>query len=264
MTVRHRPVLLAAAGLLCAVAVLPAAHASSPSVSCAHSRLAVAHHGGGPALADPPRRLVSCVSETGFFTGETTIAVTKQGTVWLSAANWEWALARSTDAGRHWSAYGVPGPQAYPGCGVGTSAISYCDTSESGKYNTVADAFLWADPRTSRLFWSKTYGYAACSRLNFTANDGRAWQAVTRFACPGGDYEKVGGGPAPAGGAKPTGYADVLYGCANGPAPTRVNRCRHRWRLGVCSSRSLSRSGPTARCICRSTARRCPATRPAW
>ncbi|MDQ1695521.1 MAG: hypothetical protein QOJ03_874 [Frankiaceae bacterium] len=173
-------------------------------------------------MPKPPRRLAVCATETGFFTGETTIAVTKQGTVWMSAANWEWALARSNDKGRHWTAYTVPGPQAFPGCGVGTSAVTNCDESEQAKYNTVADAFLWADPRTSRLFWSKTYGYAACSSLNFTPSNGRSWHAVTRFACPGGDYEKIAGGPPPAGGAKPVGYPDVLYGCTNGPAPTFV------------------------------------------
>ena len=38
-----------------------------------------------------------CATETGFYTGETGIGVTRQGTVWFSAANWEWALARSRD-----------------------------------------------------------------------------------------------------------------------------------------------------------------------
>jgi len=214
--------LLAAASLALGVAAVPAAHAiGSNRTGCVTARPAVAHRAGGVRVVPAPRRLVPCATKTGCFTGETTIAVTKQGTVWLSAADWEWALARSTDDGAHWSAYTVPGPQAYPGCGPSTSALT-CDTSESGKYNTVADAFLWADPRTSRVFWSKTYGYAACSSLNYTPDNGHSWQAVTRFACPGGDYEKIAGGPPPAGGAKPTGYPDVLYGCVNGPAPTFV------------------------------------------
>lgn len=215
---------MVAGSLLLGAAVLPAAHAASDArnTGCDPSRAAVAHHAGGIIEAHPPRRIVPCATETGYFTGETTIAVTKQGTVWLSAANWEWALARSTDNGAHWSAFTVPGPQAFPGCGIGTSAVTQCDESESAKYNTVADGFLYADPYTSRMFWSKTYGYAACSSLNFTPNDGRSWHAVTRFACPGGDYEKIAGGPPPKGGAKPTGYPDVLYGCTNGAAPTFV------------------------------------------
>jgi hypothetical protein len=214
--------LLASSVVVVGAVVVPAAHASSTGAGCDSRRPAVAHHAGGVRVAHPPRKLVPCATVTGFYTGETTIAVTGKSTVWLSAANWEWALARSGDNGGHWSSYAVPGPQAYPGCGIGTSAVSYCDTSESGKYNTVADAFLWADPRTHRLFWSKTYGYAACSSLNYTPDSGRSWQAVTRFACPGGDYEKVAGGPPPRGGAAPVGYPDVLYGCTNGAAPTFV------------------------------------------
>jgi hypothetical protein len=218
----RRPV--AGTAVVAALAVvLPAAHgASSLGPGCDPHRVTVAHHAGGVTVAHPPRRFVACGTETGHYTGETTIAVTRGGTVWLSAADWEWALARSTDRGAHWAAYTVPGPQAFPGCGAGVSAVTNCDESESAKYNTVADAFLWVDSRTSRMFWSKTYGYAICSSLNFTPDDGRQWHAVARFACPGGDYEKIGGGPPPPGGAPPTGYPDVLYACTNGVAPTFV------------------------------------------
>ena len=164
---------------------------------------------------------MSCASSTGLYTGETSIAVTSDGAVWLSAADWEWALARSTDDGGHWQRFAVPGPQAFPGCSVGTAALT-CDQSESGKANTTADAFLWADPRTSKLFWTKTYGLAVCSSLNMSSDAGRRWQAMTTFACPGGDYEKIAGGPPPRGGARPVGYPDVLYGCVNGPAAVFV------------------------------------------
>src|SRR4051794_31610166 len=105
---------LLASGLVAIAAVaVPVAHASSSNrAGCADARRAVAHYAGGVRLAHPPQSLVPCATETGFFTGETTIGVTKQGTVWLSAANWEWALARSRDNGAHWTAYNVPGPQA--------------------------------------------------------------------------------------------------------------------------------------------------------
>ena len=218
---RRRRLLVAGALLVSGMSALPIAHAAGGG-ACEGRLPAVAHHAGGGVVAHPARHPVACSSETGYFTGETTIAVTKQGSVWLSAANWEWALARSDDLGRHWAAYTVPGPQAFPGCGIGTSAVTQCDTSESGKYNTVADGYLYADPWTSRMFWSKTYGYAACSSLNFTPDNGRQWQGVTRFACPGGDYEKIAAGPAPKGGTEPTGYRDVVYGCTNGAAPTFV------------------------------------------
>jgi hypothetical protein len=188
---------------------------------CAPSRPATVHRAGGKIVRMPPSR-IPCATETGFFTGETGIGVTKAGTVWFSAADWEWALARSRNKGRTWDSFEVRGPQAYPGCGIGASAFTPCDTSEQGKYNTVGDAFLWVDPYTSKIFWSKTYGYAACSSMNMSADDGRTWTAVTRFACPGGDYGKIAGGPPPPGGAQPTGYPNVLYTCVNGPAPTFV------------------------------------------
>jgi hypothetical protein len=37
-------------------------------------------------------------------------------------AGWEWALARTKDDGATWEKFDVPGPQAYPGCGGGTTA----------------------------------------------------------------------------------------------------------------------------------------------
>lgn len=188
---------------------------------CDPHRPAVAHRAGAKIVKARPLR-IPCASETGFYTGETTIGVTKQGTVWFSAADWEWALVRSRDQGATWERFRVPGPQAYPGCGIGTSAFTPCDDSQQAKYYTVADAFLWVDPYTSKIFWSKTYGYAMCSSMNMSADDGRTWVPVTRFACPGGDYEKIGGGPPPPGGAEPTGYPNVLYACVNGYAPTFV------------------------------------------
>jgi hypothetical protein len=97
--------------------------------------------------------------------------------------------------------------------------LNYCDTSEQGKNSTVADAYLYVDPYTSKIFWSKTYGLAVCSSLSMSSDDGAGWTPVTRFACPGGDYAKLAAGPAPAGAAQPTGYPNVVYSCVNGPAP---------------------------------------------
>jgi hypothetical protein len=189
---------------------------------CDPDRPAVTHKAGGTVL-DVPARRMPCATETGHFTGETTIGVTEDGTVWFSAADWEWALVRSRNDGATWEKFAVPGPQAYPGCPGATSAFTpRCSASQQDKYNTVADAFLWVDPDTSKIFWSKTYGYALCSSMNMSADDGATWEPVTQFACPGGDYEKIAGGPAPEGGAQPDGYPNVLYTCTNGPTPTFV------------------------------------------
>jgi hypothetical protein len=211
-------------GLVCTLAVGLASTGvanarQSMHSGCAPSRPARAYQATGQAVSPAARTLVPCATETGYYTGETGIGVTQRGTVWFSAANWEWQLARSQDSGGHWQAFTVPGPQANPGCYVGTSAVSDCDTSESGKNNSVADAYLYVDPYTSTIFWSKTYGLAVCSSLSISADDGDTWAPVTRFACPGGDYEKLAAGPPPAGGTAPSGYRDVVYSCVNGPAP---------------------------------------------
>jgi len=184
---------------------------------CRTGSPAVTHHAGG-GVVNAPKKRVPCGSETGFFTGETGIAVGKDGHIWFSAADWEWALVRSVDDGVHWQKVVPEGPQAEPGCYAVTSPVT-CQDNESAKNGTVADAFLWVDPKTSKLFWSKTYGFAICSSLSMTADDAKSWQSTPMYACPGADYEKMAGGPAPAGGAKSTGYPSVLYGCTNGPAP---------------------------------------------
>ncbi len=215
-------------GSILAVAVFVTIFGSAPAVAgsklgpgCDPDRTSVAHRAGGKLVNRQPLR-VACATETGEYTGETTIGVTDAGTVWFSAADWEWALARTQDDGATWEKFVVPGPQAYPGCGGGITFFTPCDDSQQAKYNTVGDAFLWVDPGTSKIFWSKTYGYALCSSMNMSANDGNSWAPVTQFACPGGDYEKISGGPPPEGGEQPVGYPNVLYVCVNGPAPTFV------------------------------------------
>src|SRR4051812_26778926 len=99
--------LVTAVGLLGCAAT---ANAATSDVGCAPGRPAVAHDSAGRAVSPAPRQLVPCASATGFYVGETGIGVTKQGTVWFSAANREWALARTRDSGAHWDAFSVPGP----------------------------------------------------------------------------------------------------------------------------------------------------------
>jgi hypothetical protein len=196
---------------------LTVAAARNADPLCAPERASTAHAPGGKVLARKPVR-IPCASETGYYTGETTIGVTNSGSVWFSAADWEWALVRSKDKGRTWERITPGGPQAMPGCFVATSPAT-CQDTQAAKNGTVADGFLWVDPVTSKVFWSKTYGLAVCSSLSMTPDDGRTWQAVPRFACPGADYEKIAGGPPPEGGEQPVGYPNVLYGCTNGPVP---------------------------------------------
>ena len=214
------PRVLPALALAALAALVVPSHAARPSGPCSPGTPAVSYVPGGPPVRTAHPR-VACASDTGYYTGETGIAVTKNGHVWFSAADWEWAMVRSTDNGRTWQRAAAEGPQAMPGCFVATSPAT-CQDTEGAKNGTVADAYLWVDPATGKLFWSKTYGLAVCSSLSMTADDGRTWRATPEFACPGADYEKIAGGPPPAGGEKPVGYPSVLYGCTNGPAPVFV------------------------------------------
>lgn len=207
-------VALAATG----IAVAPSQAKANPL--CAPDRASVAHRASGQVVRHKPVR-IACASETGYYTGETGIAVTQSGAVWFSAADWEYAMVRTTNKGKSWERMVPEGPQAQPGCYAVTSPHT-CRAGQASKNGTVADAYLWIDPLTSKVFWSKTYGLAACASLSMTPDNGKTWEANSNFGCPGGDYEKIAGGPAPAGGAKPVGYPNVLYGCTNGPAPTFV------------------------------------------
>src|SRR5687767_7411480 len=103
-----RVALLACMVLVGSLSVLPAQAGLGPG--CDARRPAVVHRAGGEVLDRAPVR-VPCATETGHFTGETTIGVTDAGTVWFSAADWEWALVRSDDNGASWEKFVVPGPQ---------------------------------------------------------------------------------------------------------------------------------------------------------
>jgi hypothetical protein len=210
-------VLVAVVSLAAVALVAAPSGSAAPGGMCRPGSPAVAHHAGGAVVKVAAVR-VPCGSETGYYTGETGIGVTRDGHVWFSAADWEWAMVHSVDNGRSWQRVVAEGPQAQPGCYVATSPAT-CQDTEAAKNGTVADAYLWVDPATSKVFWSKTYGFAVCSSLSMTADDGKTWRSVSQFACPGADYEKIAGGPPPAGGVKPVGYPSVLYACTNGPVP---------------------------------------------
>src|SRR4051794_3947462 len=210
---------LLAAAAMAVVSLAPSGTAAAPGGGdplCSPDRATIAHRAGGHVVPRHQPARVPCASRTGYYTGETGIAVTGDGSVWFSAANWEHALVRSKDNGHTWEAITPGGPQAMPGCYAATSPMT-CQDTESAKNNTVADAYLYVDAATSKLFWSKTYGFAMCSSLSMTPDDGRTWQSNTNFGCPGGDYEKIAAGPPPPGGDKSVGYPDVVYGCTNGP-----------------------------------------------
>src|SRR5690349_6042576 len=135
---------LLAAVVAGAVTLVPSGSAAAPGRAagdplCSPDRATIAHHAGGQVVPQRKPARVPCASRTGFYTGETGIAVTGDGSVWFSAANWESALVRSKDNGHSWEAITPGGPQAMPGCYIATSPMT-CQDTESAKNNTVADA----------------------------------------------------------------------------------------------------------------------------
>src|SRR3954468_11011190 len=90
-------VLLGIAVLAGAALVGVPSQAAGPG-RCSPGTPTITHLAGGAPVRGQSAR-VACSAETGFFTGETGIAVTKSGSIWFSAADWEWAMVHSKDNG---------------------------------------------------------------------------------------------------------------------------------------------------------------------
>ena len=216
-----RPAAVAAL-LAGAVAQAPEANAATVRIAgCTTALPVVAHRAGGVAAKLPrgARRPVACVSETGYATSESTIAVTKDGALVYSPAESENSMARSLNGGARWS--------------LTTPAVE----QHTDWWNTV-DPDVIADPRTGRVFWSHATGpfrnenelpeetgfYLAAAygfQVYSSSDDAASFTTAEYSTAPTGDWEKVFVGPPPpasTGAAQPSGYPDVVYMCANSPA----------------------------------------------
>jgi hypothetical protein len=163
----------------------------------------------------------ACALETGYASSESTIAVTNSGAIFYSPAHTENSVARSTDEGASWDL-------TYP------PKMQY-----TSLWNTV-DPFVTVDRRTGRLFWLRATGdlrtfpvaveespapYQASTAIAYahgfqtysSPDDGRSWTTADYQHENMGDWEKLFVGPPPAGAARPSGYPDVVYVCANAP-----------------------------------------------
>ena len=168
-----------------------------------------------PSAAAMP---LACGVETGYATSESSLAVSGNGTLVYSPAQTENSMVRSPDDGTSWSLTrpAVEQPTAF--------------------WNTV-DPFVIADRRTGRLFWSHATGpvrnegglpqgsgFYLAGAYGFqvfnSGDNGRSWQTADYSSAPTGDWEKLAVGPPPpasTGAARPSGYPDVVYLCANSP-----------------------------------------------
>ena len=181
------------------------------------------HHAGGGAASLPAQAALPsvCVTETGYATSETSIAATNTGALFFSPAHTENSLARSVDSGGSWQL-------TYP------PKMQY-----TSLWNTV-DPKVTVDRRTGRVFWLRATGdlrtapvlvdespfgsqaataiaYAHGFQVYGSPDDGHTWTTADYQHENTGDWEKIFVGPPAGDGAKPSGYPDVVYVCANAP-----------------------------------------------
>jgi len=128
-----------AALVVMAAALVLTAQAQASVAGCSRKLPVVAHRAGGLVVALPTGDVLpkACASETGYATSESSLAVSKDGTLVYSPAESENSTARSSDGGFLWSL---------------TKPASEQPTAF---WNTV-DPWVIADRRTGRIFWSHT------------------------------------------------------------------------------------------------------------
>jgi hypothetical protein len=207
--------------LFTSLAPAPAARSDSRAVGCHSEWPVLTHHAGGRIVKLGGRRPIACATRTGFATSESTIGVTKRGTILYSPANTENTLARSRDGGRTWS---LVQPQHM----------------EYSTYWNTTDPHLTVDRKTGRIFWAHATGpfrttsllidetglpgppsFLLAAAYGFqvysSSDEGHHWVTADYRTAPMTDWEKVFVGPAPKGQPRPTGYPNVVYICANSP-----------------------------------------------
>src|SRR5436305_2379365 len=212
--------LAAAALAVVAAALALTASAQATVAGCSRKLPVVAHRADGLVVTLPTRDVLptACASETGYATSESSLAVSKDGTLVYSPAESENSMARSIDGGSDWS------------------LTRPANEQPTAFWNTV-DPWVIADRRTGRIFWSHATGpvrnegelpdesgFFLAAAYGFqvysSSDDGQTFTTADYQTAPTGDWEKVFVGPPPpaaTGAAQPVGYPDVVYLCANSP-----------------------------------------------
>lgn len=210
-----------------AMAAAKKATATSPTARGCHARWPVRAFRAGVDRVDPARVTtlpISCGTETGYATSETTLALTNGGAILFSPAGTENSLARSADGGRTWG------------------LVQPVQMQYTNLWNTV-DPQVVVDRRTGRVFWvhatytldlrwplpdqspaawlvptavANAHGFQVYS----SADSGLTWRTADYRYENTADWEKLFVGPPPpvsTGAPQPSGYPDLVYVCANAP-----------------------------------------------
>ena len=149
---------------------------------------AVVHAAGGRALGTSTGS--ARLYRTGVGSGEPTLGVTKDGTIFFQAFDGPPQVLRTKDGGRSWEDVSprIGDRQAHP--------------------NSL-DPYLYVDPMTDRVF---TYDFAfGCSEISFSDDLGETW-TTTVLNCGLMDHQNLFAGPPT---MSPTvGYPNVVYTCS--------------------------------------------------
>ncbi|MFL5896257.1 MAG: hypothetical protein ACJ76Z_14240 [Thermoleophilaceae bacterium] len=226
-----------------------AASAAGLRTGCDSARPAVAYHPGGAALArQPTSRPVPCLAVVDSRTSESaTIAMTSSGRLLYAPLVDNDYPAPLDDRGPALIAASDDG---------GTSWQKIAP----GQPDHILDVPPWMarDPQTGRIWFASVLPDLCGTSISWSDDDGRTWDTNPAVGCPAMGSLSIIEGPAPAGGARPAGYAHVVYDCANANDLSNSNLWCYRSLDG---GKSFSFAGsfpdplPTADCQAKHPAR---------
>ena len=216
--IRRIGLLLAGVAALLVLALALDASATSASKTagglgpgCDRSRPAVAHFAGGVRLRrQPARRPIPCMTFVGRTADSATVGITRSGAIMyapridntstppVNVVQGPEFVVRSRNRGAAWIALNSGGPT--------TSGL--------------VPPWMDVDPQTSRIWFLTALPTLCGARISWSDDAGNHWRTNAKVGCPGQGGEKVLEGPAPRGGARPRGYAHVVYYCGNGGLDT--------------------------------------------
>lgn len=183
---------------------------AAPVANCDRSRPAIASEAGGQEISPQPSSApIPCESVIGTSSESADVGVVDPKTVLFAPLLLNTAtppenvrqgpeeVVRTNNGGHTWKRLSSGGPTT----------------------GGLAPPWMSVDPETHRIWFVTpimTAPEEACgARISWSDDSGSTWATNPHVACPGEGAEKLLEGPAPEGGAQPSGYPHVVYYCAN-------------------------------------------------